>query len=97
MDNKSLQYQLYKLDNENQINALVKDETIWLTQKAMSELFDIDRTSITRHLKNIFESGELEERVVCAIFAHTTPHGALVDKTQTKRTISTPLFPLAIV
>jgi len=84
MDKNSLQYQLYKLDDENEINALVKDETVWLTQKAMGELFEVDRTSITRHLKNIFESGELEEKVVCAEIEHTTQHGALTDKTQTK-------------
>ena len=82
MDKNGLQYQLYKLDNENEINALVKDETIWLTQKAMAELFDVDRTSISRHLKNIFESGELDEKVVCAEIAHTTQHGAMTDKTQ---------------
>jgi len=84
MDKNSLQYQIYKLDDENEINALVKDETVWLTQKAISELFEVDRTSITRHLKNIFESGELEEKVVCAEIEHTTKHGALEDKTQTK-------------
>jgi hypothetical protein len=84
MDNNGLQYRLYRLDNENEINVLVKDETIWLTQKAMGELFDVDRTSISRHLKNIFESGELEEEVVCAEIAHTTQHGAMPDKTQTK-------------
>lgn len=81
-----MQYQLYKLDNENEINTLIKDETIWLTQKSMSELFGVDRTSITRHLKNIFESGELDEKVVCAEIAHTTQHGALANKTQTKET-----------
>jgi len=84
MEKNSLQYQLYRLDNENEVNALIKDETIWLTQKSMSELFDVDRTSITRHLKNIFESGELEEEVVCVEIAHTTQHGAIADKTQTK-------------
>jgi hypothetical protein len=86
MDKNDLQYQLYKLDNENEINVLVKDETIWLTQKAMGELFDVDRTSISRHLKNIFESGELEEKVVCAEIAHTTQHGAMTGKTQTTTT-----------
>ncbi len=65
-----------------QIEAFVKDETIWLTQKLMAELFDVDRTSISRHLKNIFESGELLEEVVCADFAHTTQHGAIEGKTQ---------------
>ncbi|MCL2366325.1 MAG: virulence RhuM family protein [Oscillospiraceae bacterium] len=84
MDKNGLQYQIYKLDNENEINALVRDETIWLTQKAMGELFDVDRTSISRHLKNVFESEELEEKVVSAEIAHTTQHGALSDKTQTK-------------
>jgi len=86
MDKNGLQYQLYKLDNDDEINALVKDETIWLTQKSMGELFDVDRTSITRHLKNIFESGELEEEVVCVEIALTTQHGALSDKTQTRDT-----------
>jgi len=84
MDKTSLQYQLYRLDNDNEINAVVKDETIWLTQKSMSELFDVDRTSISRHLKNIFDSDELEEEVVSAEFELTTQHGALPDKTQTK-------------
>ncbi len=65
-----------------QIEVFVKDETIWLTQKAMGELFDVDRTSISRHLKNIFETGELIEKVVCAEIAHTTQHGAIEGKTQ---------------
>ena len=86
MDKNELQYQLYRLDNDNEINVIVKDETIWLTQKAMGELFNVDRTSISRHLKNIFESGELEEKVVCAEIAHTTQHGAMTDKTQTSMT-----------
>ena len=81
--NNELQYQLYKIDDENEINALVKDESIWLTQKSMSELFEVDRTSVTRHLKNIFDSDELDEKVVCAKIEHTTPHGAMANKTQT--------------
>ena len=81
--NESLQFQFYKIDDENEINALVKDNSIWLTQKAMGEFCDVGRASITRYLKNIFESGELEEKVVCAKIEHTTPHGAMADKTQT--------------
>ncbi len=69
-----------------QVEAFVKDETIWLTQKAMAELFGVDRSSISRHLKNIFETGELIEKVVCAEIAHTTQHGAIEGKTQTKET-----------
>lgn len=61
MNKNSLQYQLYKLDDENEINALVKDETIWLTQKSMSELFNVGVPAISKHLSNIFESGELDE------------------------------------
>jgi len=68
------------------VEVVIKDETVWVTQKAMAELFGVDRTSIGRHLKNIFEDGELDEKVVSAFFAHTTPHGALSDKTQTNET-----------
>lgn len=60
MDKNSLQYQLYKLDNENKINALIKDETIWLTQKSMSELFGVGVPAIAKHLSNVFESEELK-------------------------------------
>ena len=50
-------------------------ETIWATQKAISALFQVDRSVITKHLKNIFTIGELEEILVCAIFAHTAGDG----------------------
>jgi len=59
--NKDLQYQIYKLDDENEINALVQEESIWLTQKAMGELFGVGVPAISKHLSNIFESGELDE------------------------------------
>ena len=84
---KELSFLMYTSKEENiSVNVVVKDETIWLTQKAMAELFGVDRTSISRHLKNIFETGELYEKVVCAEFAHTTDHGAIPGKTQTKDT-----------
>ncbi len=67
-----------------QIEAFVKDETIWLTQKTMAELFGVDRTGVSRHLKNIFETGELVEEVVCAEIAHTTQHGAIEGLIQNK-------------
>ncbi len=76
---------IYNLPNEKEsVNAILKDETIWLNINAMSELFGIDRSGITRHLKNIFDENELEEKVVCANFAHTTEHGAIAGKTQTR-------------
>ena len=61
---------------------MIKDETIWLTQKAMAELFGIDKSGISRHLAKIFETGELDEEVVVAKIATTTQHGAMQDKTQ---------------
>lgn len=78
---------VYQTAQENvSVNALVKDETIWLTQKAMAELFDVDKSSVSRHLKNIFNEGELDEKVVVAKIATTTQHGAIEGKTQSKET-----------
>ena len=62
---------------EDGIQVLYKDETVWATQKAMAALFDVDRSVITKHLKNIFDSEELIAERVCAKFAHT----AADDKT----------------
>lgn len=64
------------------VNAVIKDESIGLTQKAMAELFEVDKSTISRHLKNIFQGGELQEKVVVAKIATTTPHGAMEGKTQ---------------
>ena len=81
------QFLLYKAADENiSVDAVIKDETIWLTQKSMAELYGVDKSGISRHLKNIFSEGELEEKVVVAIFATTTQHGALEGKTQTNPT-----------
>ncbi len=77
-----IQFLMYEADEK--IEVVVKDETIWATQKAIGGLFDVDRTSISRHLKNIFETGELDEKVVSAEIAQTTQHGAIEGKTQTK-------------
>ena len=64
------------------VKAIVKDETLWMTQLAMTELFEVDKSSISRHLKNIFAEGELLEEVVVAKIATTTQHGAIAGKTQ---------------
>lgn len=64
------------------INALIKDDTIWLTQKGMAELFGVNKSSISRHLNNIFTEGELDSEVVVAKIETTTPHGAIEGKTQ---------------
>lgn len=60
---------------EDGVQVVYRDETIWATQKAMSQLFDVDRTVISKHLKNIFESSELQQDSVCAKFAHTAEDG----------------------
>ena len=60
---------------EDGIQVLYKNETVWATQKAMATLFDVDRSVITKHLKNIFDSGELIADRVCAKFAHTAEDG----------------------
>lgn len=64
------------------VEIFVQNETIWLTQQRIADLFGVDRTVVTKHLGNIFKSGELQEQLVCAKFAHTTQHGAIEGKTQ---------------
>lgn len=83
----NFEFLVYQTAEENvSVNALVKDETIWLTQKGMSELFDVDKSTISRHLKNIFTEKELDENVVVAKIATTTQHGAIEGKTQNNLT-----------
>lgn len=78
-----IQFLLYSLpDEEGKVQVVIKDETIWCTQKAMAQLFGIQRPAITKHLGNIFKEGELDENVVCSILELTTEHGAIEGKTQ---------------
>jgi len=77
---------LYKTDDGAiKIDTIFQDETIWLTQAQMAELFDVQRPAITKHLKNIFATEELDEKVVGSILEHTTQHGAMAEKTQKKQ------------
>ena len=91
MPNLSLQDQtteflLYTAPNgEVKVEVLLSNETLWLTQERMAELFGVQRPAITKHLKNIFASNELQEKVVCSILEHTTEHGAIAGKTQTSK------------
>lgn len=57
-------------------------DTVWLTQQQIADLFGTQRPAITKHLGNIFKSGELDENVVCSILEHTTQHGAIKGKNQ---------------
>lgn len=67
---------MYKRDDGSvNVEILVQDETLWLTQDRMAELFGVDRTVITKHLRNIFMVGELEKDSVCAKIAHTASDG----------------------
>ena len=83
--NREFQFLVYRSANEDvSINAIIKDETVWLTQKGMAELFGVQTPAISKHLKNIFDEGELDEAVVVSKMEITTPHGAIPDKTQTQ-------------
>jgi hypothetical protein len=85
--NPNRQFLLYKTDKgEIKVDVLLQNETIWMPQSKIAELFEVKIPAISKHLKNIFESGELNENVVVSILEITTPHGAIVDKTQTKPT-----------
>ena len=75
---------LYRPNERSEhIEVRFDEDTAWLTQTQIAELFGTQRPAITRHLKNIFESGELDENVVSSKMEHTTQHGAIVGKTQT--------------
>ncbi|MBX3163599.1 MAG: virulence RhuM family protein [Bacteroidetes bacterium] len=64
------------------VEMYLQNETIWLTQQKIADLFGVQRPAVTKHLKNIFDSGELKEEVVSSILEHTTQHGAITGKTQ---------------
>lgn len=70
------------LEGEVVFDVDAENETIWATQAQISQLFGVDRTVVGRHLRNIFNTGELDENVVCAKNAHTSQHGAVSGKTQ---------------
>ena len=84
-DNKILIYQTE--DGQTQIDVRLENETVWLTQAQMCQLFQRDRTVITRHINNVFKEGELEREQVCAKFAHTTRHGAIEGKEQIQEVV----------
>lgn len=68
------------------VEIYLQNETVWLSQQKIAELFGVQRPAITKHLKNIFESGELDEKMVSSILEHTTTHGAIKGKTQETKT-----------
>lgn len=82
LNNKIVIYQT--AGGQTSIDVKLENETVWLSQAQMAELFQKDRTVIGRHINNIFKEGELDKEMVCAKFAHTTRHGAIADKEQEK-------------
>ena len=78
------EFLLYTTPNgDSKVEVFFHNENIWLPQKRIAELFGVQRPAITKHLKNIFETGELDEKVVCSILEISTQHGAIEGKTQT--------------
>ena len=74
--NSTVDFLVFTRDaGEDGIDVRVQNRDIWLTQKAISQLFDVDRSVITKHLSNIFKEGELDENSVCAKFAQTADDG----------------------
>ena len=74
--NKELQFLIYNTPREDiKVNVVMRDETIWLTQRAMAELFGTKRPAITKHIGNIYKSGELSEKTTCSILEHVAEHG----------------------
>lgn len=67
-------------------NVPLQQESLWLSQAQIAELFGTKRPAITKHLGNIFKSGELDQTVVCSVLEHTTQHGAITGKTQQTKT-----------
>ena len=73
-----IQFLLYSLPEEQAtVQVVIKDETIWCTQKAMAQLFGVGVPAISKHLKNIFSEGELDSEVVISILETTTQHGTI--------------------
>ena len=66
---------IYKAPEGPEVQVEVQNETVWLTQAQISELFAVDRTVIGKHLKNVFKTAELRQNSVCAFFARTAPDG----------------------
>jgi hypothetical protein len=72
-------------DGEQRIEVVYEDENFWMSQAALAELFGVKRPAMTKHLGNIFSTGELAEEEVSSILEHTTQHGAIEGKTQTRK------------
>ena len=82
-ENKIIVYQAK--NGAIELRSNVDEDTVWANKKQIADIFRIDRSVVSRHIKNIFQDKELNQKVVCAEFAHTTKHGAIRGKTQTNK------------
>ena len=74
--NSTVDFLVFTRDaHEGGIEVRVQDQDVWLTQKAIAQLFEVDRSVVTKHLKNVYESGELSEAATCANFAQVADNG----------------------
>jgi hypothetical protein len=86
LHDQTTEFLLYTAPNGMiKVEVLLSNESIWLTQKRMAELFGVGVPAVSKHLKNIFDSGELVEEVVVSILETTTEHGAVAGLTQTQQ------------
>ncbi len=77
------QFLLYQTpDGDSQIEVKLQNDTVWLSLDQMAELFQRNKSTISRHIKNVLEDGELDEKEVVTFFAITTKHGAIEGKVQ---------------
>ena len=65
-------------DAEGKVQVVIKDETLWCTQKAMAQLFGVDKSGISRHISNIFKTGELQQNTTVAKIATVVNRGIMV-------------------
>ena len=75
---------IYQSDEGVKLDVRLENQTVWLNIEQIAQLFNKGRSTINEHILNIFKEGELDEKVVCRKFRHTTQHGALEGKTQSK-------------
>ena len=82
--NTDKQIEIYQAnDGSTQINVQFEQDTVWLTQAQMGQLFEKNKRTISEHIRNIFKEGELDEKLVVRKSRTTTQHGAIEGKTQT--------------
>ncbi|MBQ3635303.1 MAG: virulence RhuM family protein [Bacteroidales bacterium] len=83
MSNKEIQFLLYSLpEEEGKVQVVVKDETVWCTQKAMAQLFGVDKSGISRHIANIYKEGELSKDTTVAKIATVVNRGVRGEVTE---------------